>query len=226
MKGSDRRNIIGEIDLSYRKDNLLFRNNASITSNKSNDSPYGAFSKYAQMNPYWRAKDRTREKWLVGLIPGKELQLPTLCTMLKSERFYQQSYVEFVNNFEIEWRPIQALILRGGITLGLKRNDGDEFLPATHSSFADINKYSSTEDQLRKGSYRIDEGKSSTVSANINATYSATFADRHNIFLNFRTEIGEDKSQAYVFQAEGFPNNQIGRYHFRASICKRFPSLR
>lgn len=220
MKGSDRRNIIGEIDLSYRKDNLLFRNNASITNNKSNDSPYGAFSKYAQMNPYWRAKDPETGEVARWAYTGQGASVANPMYDAEIGTLYQQSYVEFINNFEIEWRPIEALILRGGVTLGLKRNDGDEFLPATHSSFASINKYSSTEEQLRKGSYRIDEGKSSTVSANINATYSGTFADRHNIFLNFRTEIGENKSQAYVFQAEGFPNNQIADITFARQYAK------
>jgi len=221
MKGSDRRNIIGEIELAYRKDNLLFRNNASITSNKSNDSPYGTFSTYAKMNPYWRAKDPETGKvarWAygeggVGSIanPMYDAEIGTLL---------QQSYVQFTNNFEIEYRPYDALVLKGGLTLGFKRNDGDEFLPATHSSFANITRSSSVENQLRKGSYRIDEGKSTSYSANVNATYSASFQDLHNLFLNFRTEVNETKSQSYVFQAEGFPNNQIADITFARQYAK------
>lgn len=217
MKGSDRRNIIGEIDLAYRTNKLLFRNNSSITSNKSNDSPYGAFSEYAKMNPYWRAKDPqtgTVLRWAEGTSVANPMYDAEIGTL------YQQSYIEFVNNFEIEWRLWNSLILRGGLTLGIKRNDGDEFLPATHSSFAHINKYSLPEEQLRKGSYRVDEGKSSSISGNINATYSSTFAERHNLFLNLRAEIGESKSQAYVFQAEGFPNSQIADITFARQYAK------
>jgi len=40
MKGSDRRNISGDINLSYRHNKLLLKNILSIISNKSNESPY------------------------------------------------------------------------------------------------------------------------------------------------------------------------------------------
>ena len=57
MKGSDRRNISGDINLSYRHNKLLLKNILSIISNKSNESPYGEFSEYSRMNPYWQATD-------------------------------------------------------------------------------------------------------------------------------------------------------------------------
>lgn len=59
----------------------------------------------------------------------------------------------------MEWRALNGLILRARVMLSFKRNDGDEFLPAAHSSFANITKDSPVEEQLRKGSYRLDNGK-------------------------------------------------------------------
>ena len=60
MKGSDRRNISGDINLSYRHNKLLLKNILSIISNKSNESPYGEFSEYSRMNPYWQATDENK----------------------------------------------------------------------------------------------------------------------------------------------------------------------
>lgn len=57
MKGSDRRNISGDVNISYRYKNILFKNILTIVSNKGEESPYGSFSDYAKMNPYWQAKD-------------------------------------------------------------------------------------------------------------------------------------------------------------------------
>ena len=57
MKGSNRRNISGDVSLSYRRKNLLFKNILSVISNHSSDSPYGSFSDYVKMNPYWQAVD-------------------------------------------------------------------------------------------------------------------------------------------------------------------------
>ena len=65
----------------------------------------------------------------------------------------QESYSDFLNNFQVEWRLWNSLILRGRVMLSFKRNNGDEFLPAAHSSFASITKDSPVEEQLRKGSY-------------------------------------------------------------------------
>lgn len=54
MKGSDRRTISGNITLSYRYKTLSFRNQLSIDDNNASNSPYGDFSDYSKMNPYWR----------------------------------------------------------------------------------------------------------------------------------------------------------------------------
>ncbi len=39
----------------YRYGKFLFRDQLSVTFNKADESPYGAFSEYAKLNPYWRA---------------------------------------------------------------------------------------------------------------------------------------------------------------------------
>ena len=58
MKGSDRTTISGGVSLSYRREKFLFRNQTTITSNVANDSPYGSFSEYAALNPYYTPYDQ------------------------------------------------------------------------------------------------------------------------------------------------------------------------
>lgn len=57
MKGSTRNTFSGGITLSYRVKDLIFRNQLTIDYNSSDESPYGSFSDYAQMNPYSRLYD-------------------------------------------------------------------------------------------------------------------------------------------------------------------------
>lgn len=57
MKGSDRNTMSGNVKLSYRYKDFLFRNSLSITSNKAIDSPYGSFSDYVSVNPYFSPYD-------------------------------------------------------------------------------------------------------------------------------------------------------------------------
>ena len=57
MKGSNRNNFNGGINLSYKHAKFIFRNSLSISLNKSEDSPYGSFDQYVKLNPYWTEKD-------------------------------------------------------------------------------------------------------------------------------------------------------------------------
>ena len=215
MKGSDRRNISGSLDLSYRRNDLIFSNTMTVNSNKSYDSPYGAFSDYAKMNPYWRAKDpETGQvvRWAEDRIPNPmyDAEIGTL---------KQESYVDFLNNFQVEWRALNGLILRARVMLSFKRNDGDEFLPAAHSSFANITKDSPVEEQLRKGSYRLDNGKSSNVSGDLHGNYATTIG-KHSILAMGGFGISEYSYEAYVHKAEGFPNRRpVCRYYICSSVC-------
>ena len=59
MKGSDRKTFTGGFSLSYRYKSLLFRNQFNVTLNHADNSPYGSFSEYATLNPYWSPYDET-----------------------------------------------------------------------------------------------------------------------------------------------------------------------
>lgn len=53
MKGSQRDNFDGSVTLSYTLKDVLFRNQTRYSNNVAQDSKYGSFSSYVQMNPYW-----------------------------------------------------------------------------------------------------------------------------------------------------------------------------
>ena len=57
MKHSGRRTISGNVNLSYRYQKWMFRNSLTVTGNKADDSPYGTFSDYVGVNPYFAAED-------------------------------------------------------------------------------------------------------------------------------------------------------------------------
>lgn len=114
MKGSNRRNISGDVSLSYRRKNLLFKNILSVISNHSSDSPYGSFSDYVKMNPYWQAVDSKGNvlRWAEvsnsvvsngANAIANPLYDATIGTSFKS------SYQQFTNNFYAEWTIIPDL---------------------------------------------------------------------------------------------------------------------
>lgn len=212
MKGSDRQNVSGDISLQYRYKKVLFKNIMSIQSVKSNDSPYGTFSTYARMNPYWTPynSDGTLKQYLTessdraGLV-GNPLYDAMLSTKLAS------SYVYLNDNFYVEAELVEGLKAVASIGISAKRLDSEEFYPANHSKFI---AYTSEDDQMRRGSYTMTDGKSSSVDGKFDLQYNRTFRKRHALFADLSFELAETRYSEYSFQAEGFPSDRMNNIAF------------
>jgi len=201
MKGSDRENISGNANISYRYKKIIFRDIFSIVSNHSSDSPYGSFSDYAKMNPYWQAVDENGNvvRWAEynnNLKVANPLYDATIGTEFSS------SYLEFSNNLYAEWmfHPEWKATVRLGVSQ--KRNDSEDFYPAQHSMFA---KYTSKDEMTRRGRYIIENGKHSSLSGDFNINYNKEI-NKHTIFANAGFFLSEEKYSAYQHTAEGFSN--------------------
>jgi len=195
MKGSNRSNISGTVNLSYRYKKLLFRNIMSALSNHANESPWGSFNDYASMNPYWRSNDpetgmllrwaEVTENYSIAN-PMYDATIGTLNT---------SSYLDFTNNFYAEYRPTTHVKITGRMGISAKRSSADEFLPANHSKFSTSSYMTNEALKMRRGSYRLDNGRSSSFSGDINASYTRNF-DRHFVSAN----VGAFASEKYVFR--------------------------
>lgn len=202
MKGSDRRNISGDINLSYRRNNLLFRNILSVTSNKSNNSPYGNFTKYAQMNPYWKATDENGNitQWVEYIeLTSTMIPNPMYDAVIGTKS--TSTYLQFVNNFYIEWLVTDKWKATARIGVSEKRNDSDDFYPSSHSTFANVREL------LKRGRYSIENGKDNKISGDLNINYNNKIG-KHSLFGNAGAFISERKHSAHSHLAEGFANNQ------------------
>lgn len=197
MKGSSRVNVSTSANLSYRKDNLIFRNILTINSNKATDSPYGSFDEYARMNPYWEAVDRNGEikRWAEDNIPNP-MYNATIGTSSVNE------YISVTNNIYAEWHILPQL--KSTLRLGVaeRRGEGNTFLPPMHSIFA------SQKDVDKRGRYILDNGRESNYTADLNVNYNTNFG-KHAFFVNGGAFIGSRSSSNYRHVAEGFSNNQL-----------------
>jgi TonB-linked SusC/RagA family outer membrane protein len=211
MKESFRRNISGSVNLSYRYKNVIFRNIMTAVSNFGQESPYGNFENYARMNPYWRSNDPATGLLIRWAEPGTFTPNPmydaTIGTSITS------SYLDFLNNFYVEYRPTQFIKVAGRVGVSAKRSGADEFLPSNHSKYSTSSYMQNEELKMRRGSYRLDNGKSSSFSGDVNATYTRDI-DKHFISAYVGAFVSESSYAAYVNRAEGFPNNQAADITF------------
>ena len=57
MKGSNRNTQTATLDLIYRVKNFRLKNSVTVDNATGNNSPYGSFREYTELNPYWREVD-------------------------------------------------------------------------------------------------------------------------------------------------------------------------
>ncbi|MEG0795283.1 MAG: SusC/RagA family TonB-linked outer membrane protein [Odoribacter sp.] len=229
MKGSDRTNISGGLSLSYRRSKFLFRDQFTITSNVANDSKYGSFSEYAALNPYYTPYDQygmitenivphletgnsvTVNEWMKKIeFQANPLYNAQLNTLLRNK------YIDFTNNFEIQWFVFEGLKATARLGLTEKRSREDQFYPANHLKFRNF----INEDQFRKGSYKLANGEESNISGKIDIQYNKEFLPGHTVYVNGGFDVDQKKYSNTIHNAEGFPSDKMNDIIFARQYTK------
>ncbi len=205
MKESDRNSFNGGINLSYHHEKLIFRNDLTIGITKSNDSPYGNFSDYAKLNPYWTPYDDKGKMLKLfdddtdfwgGALPKNPLYNATL-HMIK-----QDSYTNISNKFSIEWRPWEGFIARGRAGISTRMSEKDDFKPARHTDFE--GREYKDDGVFRKGRYVYGSGRTYGYEFALTLNYSKLFAEKHLLYAGLNMDITSNKERYYNFVVEGF----------------------
>ena len=220
MKGSTRDTYDGSIQASYRHKKFLFRNILNVTSNIANDSPYGTFSEYASMNPYYSPYDanglmvQNAALTVDGLETDEFVKNPLYNSTLSTK--IEQRYLDVTDNLYVEWSVLQGLKATARFGITEKRTSADEFYPANHLKFKDY----SGEDFFRKGSYQANTGHLKKLSGDFNVRYSTAIAERHYLFTNVGFNMSDETYEEVYHKAEGFPNDRMNDIIFAKQYLK------
>lgn len=211
MKGSDREVISGGFNFQYRYGKFIFRDQLSVTFNKADESPYGAFSEYAKLNPYWRAynddgsiREIMGDYQIANMQGSHPIYNPMVNASLNTKT--STSYTDITNNFYAEWDAFEGMKVKGRFGLVSSKNDSEVFLPRDHTSFRDISPDS--EDYFNRGKYTKGNGTRLDYNVDLSANYSKLFG-KHLLFANAQWSISQKKSEMVYFQAQGFANNKM-----------------
>jgi TonB-linked SusC/RagA family outer membrane protein len=217
MKGSDRKTTAGALDLSYRKDKVIFTNILSVTNNKSSNSPWGDFSTYAAMNPYlpyydengmiakvinttYRAAGDAGSNAVVGTLVYNPAYNSTLGVVNDSK------YTEIRNNFSGEYRIFEGFMTRARFNVIKQYNTSDLFLPANHTTFTGAT-YEG-DNFNRRGRYTKGNGEINNFSGNLFASYNKPIG-RHLISSNIGVDYNHLANFNNTYAVEGFPNDRM-----------------
>lgn len=216
MKGSDRNTFTGGMTMAYRVKNFLFRDKLTIDYNDSDNSPYGVFNSYYQMNPYSRLYDERGNyvksyNYINATGNGGVYYNPLYNTTMRTKD--NSTYTTITNNFYAEWQATEDIRVIGRFGIVNKNTTADIFKPANHTDFINI------ADVYRKGSYSQANGKYTDINADLGASYGHQFG-KHLIFGNAQLNMSSNTYDKTSMLAEGFPNDFMDDIKFGVQYAK------
>lgn len=223
MKGSGRTGYEGGMFLSYRVKGLIFKNDLQLTYNDADNSPYGKFSTYVAMNPYQRPTDADGR-----LVKQFDKNAPRYFTGYNNNPLYDaglnitdsEDYFNFVNNFSLEWNITDFLTLMARVSITRQTGETNYFLPAQHSSFADMgDPVTDPEEYMRRGSFTWGTSKMFSVLGDINLRYGQSFG-KHSLYAVMGVNVSQTTAETRTVRAEGFPSQNMVDISFAKQYYK------
>lgn len=204
MKGSDRSTVYGNVSLSYLHKQFSFNNYTSFSFNNSTQTPYGSFSSYARMNPYWEPLDAngrivsqfetTHNEFFSSAIKNPYYAA-------KQGDFNKSNYTNITNNTSFTFSPIPEFQATLNFSFGKTFSETDNFVSPT-------NTVSVIGSQRYKGSRIYYNGTSQNWSASTTLSYYKKW-DKHVITIGANYEMRENKSRSQQMKVLGYVNETI-----------------
>lgn len=208
MKGSERDQYSGGMSFQYNVKKLQFRNELSVTQVGAAESPYGDFSNYVRMNPYYPLKDANGMAMRISDVYEKQdgsreyVFNPLFDASLSS--FNKYKYTEIIDNLSADLEVAKDLRLRAQMSVTTKSNSDDVFTSPLANKY-----YLYKTDKIdEKGEYTNREMKETYWDSNIRLTWLKQIGGNYFnalVGVNARTELRDQKE----FTAIGFANDRF-----------------
>jgi len=212
MKGSDRVNTGLSLILSYRRKKWNISNSLSMTNTDANNSPYGSFSQYTRLNPYYRLTDADgRYQRVIEIKPmAAGSTQRTITNPLYNTQFpYKDLSNNFsvVDNFSLEYAIMDNLRVNGQVSFTKGHARSEQFKSSHHTDFATV------EDLTARGSYTKSVGETLSWMANASLNYNFV-KEKHGLFAMARWNVETSKSDGINLSAKGFPDDNMTDFLF------------
>lgn len=192
-------NVYFSYDIAQK---LIVRNDVSIDDVKATNSPYGSFSKYAEMNPYERIYDPETEEMIREFNSNNQyFRNPLINSTLPNTNI--EKYTQIKDNLQLQWWATEHLNLKGNLAITKQVNRNEAFLSAESVEFDGVKNAS------ERGRYTIGNGSDINLEGNLTANYANLFFDHLSFNFGVGTEIITSHSQTDQYIATGFVNDKL-----------------
>lgn len=209
MKGSEQNTKSLNFNMTYRKESLTIGASLNLAESGGHNSPYGSFSEYTRVNPYYRPTNEYGE-YLRQLDNHTGSGSVPIANPLYNANVGIKDLTSNTNitaNLNLEYRLLKNLRITESLSYmrGMARTE--HFLPADHTSFL-------TElDKTLRGSYTKNTGEMTSWSSNLGVNWN--MAQKKHLFSVFGNwTLTEDKSNYVNLSAVGYPDPHMDDFIF------------
>lgn len=214
MKESGRKRVGTGLTLEYRYKGLQVRNQTFFDMIRAEDSPYGSFSDYSRMQPYYAIHDE--EGKLIEVQPYYQGLSNVLNPIYEATlaSFSRTKYNEWTNNFSANWFINPYLSLKGQVAVVYKDQTGNRFIDPKSPRYT-VSKETSDYGEL-------NSSKTSTFDWNTNVylAYNRTI-DAHNLNLSSGLNVKSMDYEYMLSRYRGFPSGKLNSPSYANKIVEK-----
>lgn len=210
MKGSESDTKSVNFAMSYHKENLTVGATINLSEADGNNSPYGSFSDYTSINPYYQEKNASG---------GYDKELDNHFGTTITNPLYNANVgikdlthnLTISTGLNIEYMLLKNLRLTESLSYvrGMARTE--KFLPSDHTSFA------TETDLTKRGSYTKNTGEMTSWSSNFGINYNLNLK-KHLISIFGNWTVNEDRSNYVNLYATGYPDKHMDDFIFGSTM--------
>ncbi len=210
MKGSQSDTKGVNFNMTYLKEKFTMRANISLSESGGENSPYGSYSNYTSLNPYYIPKGldgkyakilETNNVGPIGVIVTNPLYDANVG--IKDET----SSLSIATNLSLEYMLLKNLRITEQLSYSRGMAGTERFLPADHTDFEQET------DLTRKGSYSKSTGNMTSWSSNFGINYNLV-VDKHLFSMFGNWTINEDRNNYINLSATGYPDAHMDDFIF------------
>ena len=197
-------------NMTYLKDKFTMRANVSLSESNSSNSPYGSYSQYTRLNPYYIHEDANGQQIKVldnNTVSGQSRVITNPLYDATVGIKDLTNSLSMNTSLSLEYMILKNLRVTEQLSYTRGLAGTDKFLPADHTSFE-------LEDDLtRKGSYFKSSGEMSSWSSNLGINYNLVH-QKHLFSVFGNWTVNEDKNNYVNLSATGYPDAHMDDFIF------------
>lgn len=210
MKESENHTKGVNFNMTYLKEKFTLRANVSLSESDSKNSPYGSYSQYTRLNPYYIPEDANGNQLKVldnNTVSGQSTIITNPLYDATVGIKDMSNSLNVTTSLGLEYMILKNLRVTEQLSYSRGMAGTDRFLPADHTSFE------LEDDITRKGSYFRSTGNMSSWSSNLGINYNLVL-NKHLFSIFGNWTISEDKNNYVNLSATGYPDPHMDDFIF------------